>query len=251
MQSPPDAERYALALEFDQRESLRLGHRERHRLFRAWPVQDPRPQSRAHAPAERLDRPCPSRRPAAVQVHARRTPEGQDAALHDGAALPRRFRQLALGAAGRHRAAPARRLRLPHGGRGRRHHRYQASRRSAGRLRRRAQGDEPRDLRIADRARRRRAGGGAALRSGRRADLPPGGRPLSSRRGERSEPEAKGFSARREDPSHAQDHGRPHGDRAARHPRPRHHRRHRIQLARGSPGRGLPHHRRRAAVARR
>ena len=122
--------------------------------------------------AEGLDRPHPSRRPAAVQIHAGRASQGQHAALLDGAALPRRRRQLALGAAGRHRGARPGRPRPPHGRRGRRHHRGQARRRGDDRLGRSAQGDEPLDLRVADRARHAGQLGDPALRGRRRADLP-------------------------------------------------------------------------------
>ena len=109
--------------------------------------------ARADADAEGLDRPDPSRRPAAVQIHAGGTSQGQHAALFDGVALSRRRRQLALGAAGRHRGARARRPRASHGRRGRRHHRGQARRRGDDRVGRSVEGDEPFDVRAADRAR--------------------------------------------------------------------------------------------------
>ena len=123
------AERYALALEVHQRKSLRLGHRQRHRLFRAGSFQDPRHQARTNADAEGLDRSDPSRRPAAVQIHAGGTSQGQHAAVFDGVALSRRRWQLALGTAGRHRGARARWASASHGWRGRRHHRGQEYRR--------------------------------------------------------------------------------------------------------------------------
>ena len=50
-------------------------------------------------------------------------------------------------------------------------------------------------------------------------------------------PKQKDFLRDEKIPLDAQDHGRPHRARAAHHPHSRHHRRHRIQLARGPPGR--------------
>ena len=120
-----------------------------------------------------------------------RASEGQHAALLDGVALSRWRRQLALGAAGRHRGARPRRPRAAHGRRRRRHHRGQARRRGDDRLGRSAEGDEPFDLRAADRARYAGDLGDAAVRRRRRADLPARERPLPAGGAARPQPRAK------------------------------------------------------------
>ena len=233
-----------------QRKSLRLGHRQRHCLFRAGSFQDPRRQARTNADAEGLDRPDPSRRPAAVQIHAGGTSQGQHAAVFDGVALSRRRWQLALGAAGRHRGARARWPSASHGWRGRRHHRGQEYRRGDDRVGRSVESHEPFDVRAADRARHTGSVGDAALRFRRRVDLPSRERSLSPGGAAWAQPREARLHARPGDFAGAHHAGRTHRAGAPHRPHSRCRGRPRLSLARSQHDRELSRHARRAVAAR-